>query len=68
MNININGLLLKGFAGRKKMMKMFAAKVEEGRKGRDGQPSVGPVYRNLISELEFPPTDPKSSTAWDMFR
>lgn len=50
------------------MMKMFAAKVEEGRKGRDGQPSVGPVYRNLISEHEFPPTDAKSSTAWEMFR
>ncbi|KAL3535092.1 hypothetical protein ACH5RR_003553, partial [Cinchona calisaya] len=49
-------------------MKMFAVKVEEGRDGRDGQPSVGPVYRNLISQHEFPPIDPNLSTAWEMFR
>ncbi|XP_027162769.1 long chain acyl-CoA synthetase 1-like [Coffea eugenioides] len=46
-------------------MKMFAVKVEEG---RDGQPSVGPVYRNLIARHDFPPTDPNLSTAWEIFR
>ncbi|XP_061366195.1 long chain acyl-CoA synthetase 1-like [Gastrolobium bilobum] len=45
-------------------MKSFAAKVEEG---RDGKPSVGPVYRNLLSKNEFPPLDPDLSTAWDIF-
>ncbi|XP_027109281.1 long chain acyl-CoA synthetase 1-like isoform X3 [Coffea arabica] len=49
-------------------MKMFAVKVEEGREGRDGQPSVGPVYRNLIARHDFPPTDPNLSTAWEIFR
>lgn len=47
---------------------MFAAKVEEGKEGRNGMPSVGPVYRNLLSQKEFPPLDPEFSTAWDIFR
>ncbi|KAK6118128.1 hypothetical protein DH2020_048112 [Rehmannia glutinosa] len=49
-------------------MKKFAVKVEEGKKGRDGQLSVGPVYRNLLAEHEYPPVDPNLSTAWDIFR
>ncbi|KAK3034642.1 hypothetical protein RJ639_033597 [Escallonia herrerae] len=49
-------------------MKKFAVKVEEGREGRDGQPSLGPVYRNPLAEHAFPPYDPKLSTAWDIFR
>lgn len=49
-------------------MKSFAAKVEEGVKGKDGKPSVGPVYRNLLSEKGFPPTDSEITTAWDIFR
>ncbi|XP_061337673.1 long chain acyl-CoA synthetase 1-like isoform X2 [Gastrolobium bilobum] len=48
-------------------MKAFAAKVEEGREGKNGMPSVGPVYRNLLSKNEFPPMDPDFSTAWDIF-
>ncbi|KAJ7973098.1 Long chain acyl-CoA synthetase [Quillaja saponaria] len=48
-------------------MKMFSEKVEEGREGEDGKPSVGPVYRNLLSKNEFPPLDPYISTAWDIF-
>jgi long-chain acyl-CoA synthetase len=49
-------------------MKMFSVKVEEGRKGRDGNPSVGPVYRNLLAENGFPSADPDMCTAWDVFR
>lgn len=49
-------------------MKKFAVKVEEGKEGRDGLPSVGPVYRNLIAEHAFPATDPALGTAWEMFR
>ncbi|KAK4482127.1 hypothetical protein RD792_009266 [Penstemon davidsonii] len=49
-------------------MKKFAVKVEQGKEGRDGQPSVGPVYRNLLSEHEYPPVDPNLSTAWEVFR
>ncbi|KAL6525886.1 Long-chain-fatty-acid--CoA ligase 2 (Long-chain acyl-CoA synthetase 2) (Fatty acid activator 2) [Orobanche minor] len=49
-------------------MKKFAVKVEEGKEGRDGQPSVGPVYRNLLAEHAYPPVDPKLATAWDIFR
>lgn len=48
-------------------MKIFAAKVEEGREGNDGKPSVGPVYRNLLSQNEFPPPDPNLNTCWDIF-
>ncbi|KAK7337547.1 hypothetical protein VNO77_18128 [Canavalia gladiata] len=48
-------------------MNSFAAKVEEGREGTNGEPSVGPVYRNLLSKNEFPPMDPDLNTAWDIF-
>ena len=49
-------------------MKIFSAKVEDGRKGKDGKPSVGPVYRNLLAKNEFPPPDPDVYTTWDIFR
>ncbi|KAF3436566.1 hypothetical protein FNV43_RR23658 [Rhamnella rubrinervis] len=48
-------------------MKIFSAQVEEGKEGKDGKPSVGPVYRNLLSEHDFPPFDPELSTSWDIF-
>ncbi|XP_020234829.1 long chain acyl-CoA synthetase 1 [Cajanus cajan] len=48
-------------------MKSFAAKVEEGREGTNGELSVGPVYRNLLSKNEFPPLDPDLNSAWDIF-
>lgn len=53
---------------RKKKMKKFAVKVEEGKKGEDGQLSVGPIFRNLLAEHEYPPVDPNLSTAWELFR
>ncbi|KAJ1397932.1 AMP-dependent synthetase/ligase [Sesbania bispinosa] len=48
-------------------MKSFAAMVEEGKEGKNGMLSVGPVYRNLLSKNGFPPMDPDFSTAWDIF-
>ncbi|XP_057439193.1 long chain acyl-CoA synthetase 1-like isoform X2 [Lotus japonicus] len=48
-------------------MKIFAATVEEGREGTNGKPSVGPVYRNLLSKNEFPPLDSELNSAWDIF-
>lgn len=49
-------------------MKNFVVKVEEGREGHDGKPSVGPMYRNLLSEHDFPPPNPELNTAWDILR
>ncbi|XP_062004420.1 long chain acyl-CoA synthetase 1-like isoform X2 [Rosa rugosa] len=47
-------------------MKIFSAQVEEGREGQNGKPSVGPVYRNLLSKNNFPPPHPDISTGWDL--
>lgn len=49
-------------------MKSFSIKVEEGKEGKNGMLSVGPVYRNLLSKNEFPPMDPDFTSAWDIFR
>ncbi|XP_010270843.1 PREDICTED: long chain acyl-CoA synthetase 1-like isoform X1 [Nelumbo nucifera] len=46
---------------------VLAAQVENGREGRYGMPSVGPVYRNLLSKNGFPP-DYDMSNTWDIFR
>ncbi|KAJ6729343.1 LONG-CHAIN-FATTY-ACID--COA LIGASE [Salix viminalis] len=48
-------------------LKEFSAQVEEGRGGKDGKPSVGPVYRNLLSKNEYPPLDRDVTTSWDLF-
>ncbi|XP_022156999.1 long chain acyl-CoA synthetase 1 isoform X2 [Momordica charantia] len=48
-------------------MKSFSVKVEEGREGKDGKPSIGPVYRNFLSKDEFPPPYDDLSTSWDLF-
>ncbi|KAH9786881.1 Long chain acyl-CoA synthetase 1 [Citrus sinensis] len=48
-------------------MKIFAAQVEEGKEGKDGKPSVGPVYRNLLASNGFPSVDSDLNTAWDIF-
>ncbi|CAH1420167.1 unnamed protein product, partial [Lactuca virosa] len=52
------------------MDKQFSVKVEEcGRKGAGGHdPSVGPVYRNLLAKHGFPPIDDSHlNTTWDVF-
>ncbi|KAI3679081.1 hypothetical protein L6452_38389 [Arctium lappa] len=50
------------------MIKQFAVKVEDGRKGVDGDPSVGPNYRNLLAKDGFPPLDSDLKTTWEVFR
>ncbi|XP_076885236.1 long chain acyl-CoA synthetase 1-like [Bidens hawaiensis] len=42
----------------------FSVKADNGRKG---DPSVGPIYRNLLSEHSFPPIDSHFKTTWDVF-
>ncbi|KAJ3670910.1 hypothetical protein LUZ60_008336 [Juncus effusus] len=43
-------------------------KVEEGREGVDGKPSVGPVYRSVVAKDGFPPPIPGLESCWDVFR
>uniref|UniRef100_M1AI81 Long-chain-fatty-acid CoA ligase n=1 Tax=Solanum tuberosum TaxID=4113 RepID=M1AI81_SOLTU len=49
-------------------MSKFGLKVEEGKEGKNGEPSIGPVYRNPIAKNGFPSADPDLSTAWQLFR
>lgn len=49
-------------------MKIFSVAVEEGREGEDGKPSLGPVYRNLLAQNDFPPPDRQINSSWDLFR
>lgn len=49
-------------------MNKFGLKVEEGKEGKNGEPSIGPVYRNPIAKNGFPSADPDLSTAWQLFR
>ncbi|GMJ01018.1 LONG-CHAIN ACYL-COA SYNTHASE 1, ECERIFERUM 8 [Hibiscus trionum] len=48
-------------------MKLFSAKVEDGKEGLGRKPSVGPVYRNLLAKQGYPPPDPEMSTTWTLF-
>ncbi|XP_020102295.1 long chain acyl-CoA synthetase 1-like [Ananas comosus] len=49
------------------MRKVYTVQVESGRAGKDGRPSVGPVYRSALAKDGFPPPDPRMSTSWDIF-
>nr|XP_028964517.1 long chain acyl-CoA synthetase 1-like isoform X1 [Malus domestica] len=51
----------------RKRMKIFSVAVEEGREGKDGKPSLGPVYRNLLAQNDFPPLDRQINSSWDLF-
>ncbi|OMO82171.1 AMP-dependent synthetase/ligase [Corchorus olitorius] len=48
-------------------MKVFSVKVEDEREGKDGKPSVGPVYRNLLAKNGYPLPDSDMTTAWTLF-
>eukprot|EP01018_Ginkgo_biloba_P025307 Gb_32132 [translate_table: standard] len=48
-------------------MGRFAVQVEPGHEGKDGKPSVGPVYRNILSKDGFPTPAPGMNTMWDIF-
>ncbi|KAL9318816.1 hypothetical protein ACSQ67_015333 [Phaseolus vulgaris] len=61
------GLGVMFLVSQQRRMKAFSVKVEEGREGKNGSLSVGPVYRSVFSKNEFPPMDPDFSTTWDIF-
>ncbi|XP_038980313.1 long chain acyl-CoA synthetase 1 isoform X2 [Phoenix dactylifera] len=50
------------------MAENHTVQVESGRPGKDGMPSVGPVYRSKLAKNGFPPLDPGMATSWDVFR
>nr|XP_010921403.1 long chain acyl-CoA synthetase 1 isoform X1 [Elaeis guineensis] len=52
----------------KRMAKNYTVQMESGRAGKDGIPSVGPVYRNKLAQDGFPPLHPDMTTSWDVFR
>ncbi|KAG5597064.1 hypothetical protein H5410_038296 [Solanum commersonii] len=45
-------------------MTMFGVKVEERKEGKNGQPSIGLVYRHPIAKIGFTPAYPDLCTAW----
>ncbi|KAK6785083.1 hypothetical protein RDI58_018538 [Solanum bulbocastanum] len=45
-------------------MTMFAVKVKEGKEGKNGQSSIGLVYRHPIAKIGFTPAYPDLCTAW----
>ncbi|XP_071716378.1 long chain acyl-CoA synthetase 1-like isoform X2 [Rutidosis leptorrhynchoides] len=50
------------------MDKQFAVIVKNGIKGVNGEPSVGPIYRNLLAKDDFPPLEFDLKSTWDVFR
>ncbi|KAG6489441.1 hypothetical protein ZIOFF_050710 [Zingiber officinale] len=51
-----------------RIMANFTVQVESGRRGKDGSPSVGPVYRSILAKDAFLSLEPGSNTSWDVFR
>jgi len=50
-------------------MEKYTVQVESGRAGsKNGELSVGPVYRNALAKDGFPPLDPAVTTSWEIFR
>ncbi|KAK4418523.1 Long chain acyl-CoA synthetase 4 [Sesamum alatum] len=49
--------------GRKK----FIVEIEEAKEAKDGKPSVGPVYRNVLVRDGFRPLPQRLESCWDSF-
>ncbi|XP_078444127.1 long chain acyl-CoA synthetase 1-like isoform X2 [Wolffia australiana] len=49
------------------LIKPVGIEVEGGRPGKDGEPSIGPVYRCILAKDGFPPPKPGMSTSWEVF-
>lgn len=49
-------------------MNKFTVQVENGRVGRNGLPSVGPVYRSSLAKDGLPALELGINTSWDIFR
>ncbi|GER26810.1 long-chain-fatty-acid CoA ligase [Striga asiatica] len=48
--------------------KRFIVEVEPSKPAKDGNPSIGPVYRNVCAKDGFPPPVPGLDSCWDIFR
>ncbi|KAL0428747.1 UNVERIFIED_CONTAM: Long chain acyl-CoA synthetase 4 [Sesamum radiatum] len=47
--------------------KKFILEIEEAKKAKDGKPSVGPVYRNVLVKDGFRPLPQGLESCWDSF-
>ncbi|CAA3003466.1 long chain acyl- synthetase 4-like [Olea europaea subsp. europaea] len=48
--------------------KKFIVEIEKAKGGKDGRPSVGPVYRNVLVKDGFRPLAQGLESCWDIFR
>lgn len=48
--------------------KKFVVEIEKAKAAADGQPSVGPVYRNVLAKDGFRPPVQGIQSCWDIFR
>ncbi|GMP43778.1 hypothetical protein CsSME_00013012 [Camellia sinensis var. sinensis] len=46
----------------------FVVEIEKAKEAANGQPSMGPVYRNLLAKDGFRPLTPGIDSCWDIFR
>ncbi|KAL2536402.1 Long chain acyl-CoA synthetase 4 [Forsythia ovata] len=47
--------------------KKFIVEIEKAKEAKDGRPSVGPVYRNVLVKDGFRPLAQGLQSCWDMF-
>ena len=47
---------------------VYTVKVEGGKEGADGRPSVGPVYRGIYAEDGLVGLEPGMESPWQFFR
>ncbi|CAL0311396.1 unnamed protein product [Lupinus luteus] len=48
--------------------KRYIIEVDKAKEGRDGKPSMGPVYRSLFAKHAFPAPIQGLDSCWDVFR
>lgn len=47
--------------------KKYVVEVEKAKEGKDGRPSIGPVYRNVLATDSFRPLSYGLESCWDIF-
>ncbi|XP_073062148.1 long chain acyl-CoA synthetase 4-like [Primulina eburnea] len=45
----------------------FIVEIEKAKEGKDGKPSIGPVYRNVLAKDGFIPLPQELDSCWDIF-
>lgn len=45
----------------------FVVEIESAREAKDGRPSRGPVYRNVLAKDGFKPLPQGLDSCWDIF-